>query len=280
MTAEQFLLILVGVLVSLSAIMCGAWLIWRRSKNSGWVDTIWAFGLGAVGFIGALTPLIFYGALTSRQLLVAVLIVLWSLRLGLHIAQRTSGITDDPRYARLVRDWGDDAPRQMFWLLQKQALVSVPLALSMTLAGWNPQPGLRLQDAFGVVVLIVAIIGEAIADSQLRRFRAKSANRNRVCDNGMWAWSRHPNYFFEWLGWIAYPLLAINFETAYPWGFAAVLAPVCMYWLLVHVSGIPPLEAHMLERRHDEFRAYQARTNAFFPAPPSRTNRPVTSLRP
>ena len=89
-----------------------------------------------------------------------------------------------------------------------------------------------------------------------------------ICDVGLWGWSRHPNYFFEWFGWLAYPLLAIDLGGAYPWGFVALAGPVCMYWLLVHVSGIPPLEAHMLERRRDEFRAYQARTNAFFPAPP------------
>ena len=156
----------------------------------------------------------------------------------------------------------------MFFLAQKQALVSIPLALSMVLAAWNPWPDLRLQDALGVLVLIVAIAGEGLADAQLRRFRADPANRNRICDIGLWGWSRHPNYFFEWFGWLAYPLLAIDLGGQYPWGWAALVGPACMYWLLVHVSGIPPLEAHMLERRRDEFRAYQARTNAFFPAPP------------
>ena len=98
----------------------------------------------------------------------------------------------------------------MFFLAQKQALVSIPLALSMVLAAWNPWPGLRLQDALGVAVLIVAIAGEGLADAQLRRFRADPANRNRICDVGLWGWSRHPNYFFEWFGWLAYPLLAID----------------------------------------------------------------------
>jgi steroid 5-alpha reductase family enzyme len=194
--------------------------------------------------------------------------VSWSLRLGLHIAQRTARITDDPRYAKLLRDWGADAVRQMFWLVQKQALVSIPLALSIVLAAWNPLPGLRLQDSLGVLVLIAAIAGEGIADRQLRRFRADPAHRDRICDAGLWGWSRHPNYFFEWFGWLAYPLLAIDPSGSYPWGWIALAGPACMYWLLVHVSGIPPLEAHMLERRRDAFRAYQARTNAFFPAPP------------
>ncbi|MGB7034271.1 MAG: DUF1295 domain-containing protein [Xanthobacteraceae bacterium] len=247
--------------------MTGAWLVWRSTRNSGWVDTIWTFGLGAVGCIGAVTPLASVG-MTPRRVLVACLVVAWSLRLGLHIAHRTKGITDDPRYGKLVRDWGMDASHRMFQLMQKQALVSIPLALSIVLAAWNPLRGLRFQDLLGVLVLITGIAGEAVADTQLRRFRTNSANRTRVCDVGLWGWSRHPNYFFEWLGWIAYPLLAIDLTGGYPWGWIALAGPMCMYWLLVHVSGIPPLEERMAERRGEEFRSYQARTNAFFPAPP------------
>jgi steroid 5-alpha reductase family enzyme len=159
----------------------------------------------------------------------------------------------------------------MFWLVQKQALVSIPLALSVALAAWNPLPALHIQDLLGALVLVIGIVGEGVSDSQLRRFRADPANRDRVCDVGVWSWSRHPNYFFEWFGWLAYPLLAIDLGGAYPWGWIALAGPACMYWLLVHVSGIPPLEQHMLERRGEKFRGYQARTNAFFPAPPRTT---------
>jgi steroid 5-alpha reductase family enzyme len=266
-TALQFLLIILAIAAALSAIMTGAWLIWRITKNSGWVDTIWTFGLGAAGLIGAVAPLASVG-MSARRLLVACLVVVWSLRLGLHIADRTKRRADDPRYAKLLRDWGTHAPRQMFWLLQKQALVSIPLTLTFIVAAWNPLPGLRVQDFLGVLVLVIGIAGEAISDGQLRRFRADRASRARVCNIGLWGWSRHPNYFFEWLGWIAYPLFAVDLTGAYPWGWIALAGPVCMYWLLVHVSGIPPLEEHMLERRGGEFRTYQVRTNAFFPAPP------------
>lgn len=271
MTALEFLGIFIGVSAGLAAAMTGAWLIWRATQNSGWIDTTWTFGLGAVGCLGALTPFLRDGALTARQVLVVLLVVVWALRLGIHIARRTSGITDDPRYARLVKDWGDGANRQMFFLAQKQALVSIPLALSIVLAAWNPLSGLRAQDFLGALVLLTGIAGEAAADAQLRRFRADPSNRDRICDIGLWGWSRHPNYFFEWFGWLAYPLLAIDLGGGYPFGFVALAGPACMYWLLVHVSGIPPLEAHMLERRQDAFRAYQARTNAFFPAPPKAT---------
>jgi steroid 5-alpha reductase family enzyme len=267
-TGLQFAAVALAASAALSALMAGAWLIWRHTRNSGWVDVTWTFGLGAFGALGALAPALSFGTATARQILVTVLVACWSLRLGFHIAQRTMRITDDPRYAKLLCEWGADATQQMFWLLQKQALVSIPLALSMLVAAWNPAPGLRTADILGALVLGVGVLGESIADRQLRAFRADPANRNRICDAGLWRWSRHPNYFFQWFGWLGYPLLAIVPGGDYAWGWLALAGPAGMYWLLVYVSGIPPLEAHMLERRRDAFRAYQARTSAFFPMPP------------
>lgn len=269
MTVGWFLVAVCAVSFALSAVMAGAWLVWRKSGNSGWVDTIWTVGLGLVGGLGALAPAVASGTIAWRPLLIAALVAAWSSRLAVHIARRTRGITDDPRYAKLQRDWGDDASRQMFALLQKQALVSIPLGLSIVLAAWNPAPVFRLQDALAVVLLLLGVIGEAVADAQLRSFRGGRHGKSAVCDRGLWRWSRHPNYFFEWLGWLAYPLLAIEYGGTYPWGWFALAGPVCMYWLLVHVSGIPPLEAHMLATRGERYRSYQARVSAFFPMPPA-----------
>jgi steroid 5-alpha reductase family enzyme len=82
----------------------------------------------------------------------------------------------------------------------------------------------------------------------------------------LWRWSRHPNYFFQWLGWLAYPIIAISPD--YAWGWASLLAPAFMYWILVHVTGVPPLEAQMLRSRGERYREYQSRTSVFFPLPP------------
>lgn len=271
MTAMSFLTALLAIAAALSVIMAGAWAVQQRSGNSGWVDTIWTFGLGAVGVASALAP---FHAVSWRQTIGAIMIALWAARLGLHIAQRSRGITDDPRYAEMARGWGSDAPRQMFWLLQKQAWVTIPLALAVFLAAHNSAPLMRLQDIAAIAVAAIAIVGEAVADRQLRAFAADPANKGRVCDTGLWAWSRHPNYFFESFGWLAYPLLAIDLSGSYGWGWMALLAPACMVWLLVYVSGIPPLEAHMLRSRGQAFRDYQARTSAFLPLPPkSRSGR-------
>ena len=264
MTAFEFFAGLVAVSIALSLAMTAAFFAWKATRNSGWIDTTWTFGLGATGLLAALPD---GGSWQPRQLIVAIAAILWSMRLGSHIAFRTAGIKDDPRYAKLVRGWGRDATRQMFWLCQKQALVSIPMAFGMFLAARNPLP-LRAQDWLAIAVLVVALGGEALADHQLHNFKAGKRNKGKINDAGLWSWSRHPNYFFEWSGWLAYPLLAIDLTGAYPFGYAALAAPACMYWLLVYVSGIPPLEEHMLKTRGKAFRAYQRRTNAFFPAPP------------
>jgi len=262
---------LVAIAASLSVLMAGAWVVQQWTGNSGWVDTIWTFSLGLVGVGSALWPV--EGAPpNARQWLVAALVAIWSLRLGVHIAIRSAGISDDPRYAAFAREWGADSPRRMFIFLQNQGLGSIPLAFAIFVAARFPGDGLRPADYLGTLILLTGIAGEALADAQLKAFGTDPANMGRVCDVGLWRWSRHPNYFFEWFGWLAYPVIAISSSDplSYPWGFATLLGPVFMYWILVYVTGIPPLEEQMLRSRGDRYRDYQSRTSRFFPWPPQK----------
>jgi steroid 5-alpha reductase family enzyme len=258
---------LAAIALSLAILMAIAWTVQQRTGNSGWVDTIWTFSLGVVGAGSALWP-VAGAAPNGRQWLVAALVVIWSLRLGVHIAVRTAAITDDPRYAAFASDWGLDAPRKMFIFLQNQGFGSIPLVFAIFVASRFPSDALRMADIIGALILLSGIAGEALADAQLKKFRDNPANKGRVCDAGLWRWSRHPNYFFEWFGWLAYPVIAIS--PAYAWGWATLLAPVFMYWILVHVTGIPPLEEQMLRSRGERYRDYQSRTSPFFPLPPQR----------
>ena len=258
------ILIFLLAVVVLSAMMAGAWLLAQRTGQSGWVDVVWSFGMGVAGILVALFP--WDGAAAARQITVAALVALWSLRLGLHIAQRSLNGPEDARYAALRKEWGADFPRRLFWFLQVQAAAAALLTLSIMLAAHNPAAFPGGLDVLAILVMLLAIGGEAVADDQLRRFKANPANKGRICDRGLWGWSRHPNYFFEWLGWIAYPLFALS--GLWAWGWLALSGPAFMYVLLVYVSGIPMTERLMLESRGEAFARYQARVSPFIPLPP------------
>lgn len=253
--------------LALCAAMAFAWYVALRTGRSGWIDAIWSLSVGAAGIAAALAPL--GNAVPSmRQVLVASMVGLWSLRLGIHIALRTRTGGDDPRYAQLRREWGVRARPRLFWFLQVQAAVALVLAFAIGVAAHRPTPDLDARDILGVALLFVAIVGEGIADRQLARFRSTAGGSGGICAVGLWRFSRHPNYFFEWLVWLAYAVIAIDPAGAYPIGWVAIAAPALMYWLLVEVSGIPPLEAHMERTRGDRFRAYRDSVNAFWPGPP------------
>jgi steroid 5-alpha reductase family enzyme len=264
-TLASFAVLLAFVGFAMASAMTLAFLVERRSGNSGWIDVVWTFGLGSTGIAAALLP--FGAGPVERRALVAAMAAAWALRLGLHIARRTAGIKDDPRYARLRSEWGADAGRQMFRLLQMQALASIPLGVGIGLAAHRPASGLDWQDAAGVAIFLAGIVGGGIADRQLRAFAADPANRGRICDVGLWRYSRHPNYFFECVLWAAYAIIAISFA-GYAAGLAALLAPLAMTVLLTRISGIPPLEEHMLRKHGAAYAAYQARTSPLVPLPP------------
>ena len=253
--------------LGLCVAMAAGWYFQKRMGNAGWVDVWWTFATGAAGVLGALWPLDDASWL-PRQAAAIVFALFWAVRLAMHLRHRVLTRPEDARYAGFRRDWGPSFQSRLFLFLQIQALAAWPLAVAVLLAAHNPAPGARLTDALALLVIVVALVGEAIADRQLAAFVARPDHKGRVCDQGLWAWSRHPNYFFEFLGWCAWPLFA--FDPAWPAGWFAVLAPVMMYWLLVYVSGIPPLEQVMLASRGDAYRAYQARTSAFLPLPPKR----------
>jgi steroid 5-alpha reductase family enzyme len=260
---------LAAAAIFLSAWMTLAWWLQMRTGKSGWIDTLWSYGVGIAGVaLTLLVPLASGEAISPRQWLVASLCALWSARLGTHILLRTLSGGDDPRYAQLKKEWKRGAQRRMFGFLQIQALCAFVLAFGIFVAAQNPAPGLRISDWIGAALLLAAIAGAGVADRQLRTFLADKKNRGKVADTGLWSYSRHPNYFFEWLGWFAYALIALDTSGSYWWWPLALIAPAMMYWLLVHASGIPPLEAHMLRSRGEAFRDYQRRVNAFFPGPP------------
>jgi steroid 5-alpha reductase family enzyme len=251
--------------IALAAIMAGAWAVERATGRTGWIDAIWTFGVGATAAALAVAPLGHDSGSGWRRGAVATAVALWALRLGGHIVARTLKTPDDPRYRKLIDVWGDAAPLRLFAFLQVQALTGAALTLAVTLAAQASSPHVRIQDVLqdlvGLLIFIVALAGEAIADAQLARFKADPTRRGQICDLGLWSRSRHPNYFFEWLVWVAFAVAASRDVV----GLFAWVAPALMYCVLRYASGVPPLEEHMLRTRGEDFRAYQRRTAVFFP---------------
>lgn len=231
----------------------------RRMDNYGIVDIAWSYAFGVMaGFYALLGP-----GWPVRRALIAAMAVIWSLRLGTHLCRRVMSHhpEEDGRYKQLRQDWVANFTAKMFGFFQMQAVSVVVLGAAFLLACLNPAPSLHWLELTGVALWLIAISGEALADAQLAAFKRVAANKGRVCDVGLWRYSRHPNYFFEWLVWVAYFVFAL----ASPWGALALIGPASILWLLLRVTGIPMTEEQSLRTRGDAYRRYQQTTSAFVP---------------
>lgn len=255
------LLACLTVAFGVALVMAAAWAVQAHVNNAGWLDVFWTFGTGLICALAALIT----GAVLWRRVLVAALLLLWCARLGLHIARRIPGAREDVRYARMREVYGAEFQRHLLSFVLIQGPFSGVLAIAVLYAARLQHPAFRVWDAVGVGLALLAIAGEALADRQMRHFRDNPANKGKICDTGLWGVSRHPNYLFEFLFWCAWPLLGLTVSA--PWSLLTLAAPVLMYLTLRYASGVPPLEAAMLARRGDAFRAYQARVSVFFPWP-------------
>ena len=243
------------VLLVAAAFMTVLWMVQRRTGNAGVVDVGWAAGIGGAALLLALMvegdPL--------RRALVAGMGGVWGLRLALHIHHRSHGKPEDGRYQQLRREWGDQVQFRMFRFYQLQAFTVAFFALPFALAAHHDQPP-GLLDALALALWLLAVMGESLADAQLSAFK-RTANGERVCRRGLWRYSRHPNYFFEWLNWCAFALLAVQATG----GYLALLAPASILYLLLKVTGIPATEAQAVRSKGEAYRDYQRTTSAFVP---------------
>ncbi|UCH83100.1 MAG: DUF1295 domain-containing protein [Candidatus Latescibacterota bacterium] len=229
-----------------------------RKKQADIVDVGWAFGLGVLGIFYAVAGEGFAG----RRFLLAILSAAWSFRLaGYLFVNRFLDPEEDGRYATLRKDWRTHLQLKFFVFFQAQGFLDVVLSIPFLVVAFNRSSPLSSWDYLACLVWATAVGGEFIADRQLAVFRANPANKGKVCRVGMWRYSRHPNYFFEWIHWWTYVLLAVG--SAYGW--LTLIAPALMLFFILKVTGIPPTEARALESRGDAYRAYQQTTSAFVP---------------
>jgi steroid 5-alpha reductase family enzyme len=255
---SPWVLFLAGLAFS-SLMMAAVWVVAVRIRNAGIVDIAWALGFAPL----ALLYRLFGDGEPPRQNLITLMAVAWSLRLGIHLWKRVMGHhpEEDGRYRELRLAVAGRENVFFFWFFQAQALLLALLSIPLLLSNVDPRVHLEITDFLGFALWAVAIGGESLADHQLKRFKADPANRGRVCDSGLWRYSRHPNYFFEWLVWVAFILFALPA----PWGWTTIFAPALMLFFLLRVTGIPYTEQQSLRSKGDAYRAYQRTTSAFVP---------------
>lgn len=238
-------------------VFAALWFRQRSTRDATVVDVAWAAGLGGLALLHG----VFGEGALERRVLVALLAGAASFRLAWYLwTDRGRKREEDGRYRALRERWGDSAQRNFFWFFQAQAFLDVLLSIPFALACSRPGP-LDAWDFAALALGVAAILGETAADRQLARFRSDPRHRGRTCREGLWRFSRHPNYFFQWLLWCAYALLALP---AYL-GWIGALAPALMLFLILRVTGIPPTEERALLSRGDDYRDYQRTTSAFVP---------------
>lgn len=247
-----------GLAGTLVLIMSGGWLWQRKRQNAGIVDVLWTLGVGgsavAAAICGSGNP--------AYRWTMAVLASAWSLRLALHLWHRVRTEAEDGRYRYLREHWHGHQGKFFLFFLFQAGLV-VLFSLPFVAVATNTHAVQPLVLATAIAIWLIAVIGESAADRQLARFRADPNHRGKTCREGFWRHSRHPNYFFEWLHWFCYAVLAIGSSL---W-WLALLGPLTMYIFLRWLSGIPYTEAQALRSRGEDYRAYQRETPILIPCP-------------
>ena len=237
------------------------WAVQLRTRNAGLVDSVWAWSLGLLAaWYAACGP-----APAPLRLLLGLLGAAWGLRLGTHLLLRNHGKPEDARYRRFREQWGPRTNRNMFWMFQFQVLFSMLLSASFAVVAWSPAQPAAPWLAAAVALWLLAVAGEGLADWQLERFKRRPGSAGQVCRDGLWRYSRHPNYFFECLHWLAYLPLA----AASPWWWLTLAAPLVMAWLLLKLSGVPMVEAQSARTRAG-YAEYMRSTSMLVPWPPKK----------
>lgn len=245
--------------IALFAVFTITWLIQLQTKNAAIVDTVWSASFPLLTVIYFLMG----HGYAARKLLLAGVVCVWGFRLATYLFMRTIGHPEDVRYTALRKEWGVNQNILMLRFFYFQALLALVLSLPFALIMVNPQPVLSYFEIVGAILWFIAVVGESAADYQLKKFKNDPANKGKVCDRGLWYYSRHPNYFFEWIVWVSYFIMALGS----PWGAISVICPIAMYYFLTRVTGIAYTEAQMLKSRGPLFADYQKTTSAFFPLP-------------
>ncbi|RJS93749.1 DUF1295 domain-containing protein [Salinisphaera sp. Q1T1-3] len=236
------------------------WFVQLFTRDASLVDVVWSASLGVIALEYALVG----DSPVTGRFLMAVLALAWSLRLAGYLAVRMKGASEDSRYAAARESWGARANVYMLGFFILQAVIAAVLSLPFLVIAYMDTGPSLITAGVAILVWFVSVVGEGTADAQLKAFKDQPENRGQVCRQGLWYYSRHPNYFFESLHWVTYVVLAIG--ASYWW--ATLASPVLMALLLLKISGIPTIEGRDASEKRQGHDEYVRTTNAFFPWPP------------
>jgi steroid 5-alpha reductase family enzyme len=234
------------------------WLLHFPLRNAAIVDVGWVMGIALLAMIYAVHAVGYW----RRTLFLSLMVLIWGLRLGFHLLfTRVNGQPEEGRYVELRRKWGSNTGLKFLLFFEFQALLCGVLSLPFLVAMHDPSKSPPEFENWGLGIWVVAFFGEMIADLQLKRFKLNPQNKVRVCNVGLWRYSRHPNYFFEFFIWVSFAIVALPAQ----YGYLGLISPALILFFLFRVSGIPATEEQAIRSRGEAYRKYQRSTSAFIP---------------
>jgi steroid 5-alpha reductase family enzyme len=241
-----------------AGMMLVLWLVHLYLRNAAIVDVGWAAGLGILAIYYAVAG----PGYPARKWAIASMAGFWGLRLAAYLVlTRVVGHPEEGRYVQLRKEWKNNLALRFLFFFEFQALLDVVLSLPFLIACLDTRAPLGLPEKIGAGIWLVSILCESIADLQLSAFKKNPENKGKTCREGLWKYSRHPNYFFEWMMWIGYAVFALGS----PWGWLGLLSPALVLYFLFGSTGIPATEAQALRTRGNAYREYQRATSSFVP---------------
>ena len=235
----------------------------EKLRNAGIIDVLWGFSFGMLAIYFAFSG----NGDETRRIILALATCIWSGRLGLHLLSRfrQQYPQEDNRYAELRERWGKTATLKMFGVFHWQGLLMMVFSIVFAVPTWNGSETISLLEWTALAIVLIAIVGEGMADWQLAKFKSQRST-DEVCRSGLWNYSRHPNYFFQWLAWVGFFLFACASN-----GWWTIYCPLLMLFLLLKIFGVPANEKQNLISKGPAYKAYQQTTSCFIPWPPRET---------
>ncbi len=240
------------------ALMIVLWCVYYFKRNAGIVDIGWS-----LSFILTMAAYLVIGEGDFlKKTVLACMVWVWSGRLVWHLYQRCKSSEEEIRYQQIRSNWGEqNSDFKFLMLFIFQGVLTVFLTLPFLLVAYASDSTWHGIEILGLFVWIIGVIGEGRADKELQEFKSHPENKGKVCRKGLWRFSRHPNYFFEFVVWVGFFFFALG-STG---GWIGIISPALILVLLTKVSGIPQNETEALKSKGEEYKDYQKKTSPFIP---------------